>query len=61
MHEYDKELDVRYKEPEICSWHNVAEAERPVVEGRLADCLNCDGKNVECGCYTVRGEKNNER
>ncbi len=36
-----------------CTWKYIAEDSRPTTEGRLRDCLDCDGKNLECDSYTV--------
>ncbi len=44
----------RYPDYYGCTWKHIAEDERPIVEGRLRGCLDCNGKNIECDNYVVR-------
>ncbi len=38
-----------------CTWKSIAEDERPTTEGRLRDCLDCDGLKKHCDSYVVVG------
>jgi len=34
-----------------CQWKQIAENERPITEGRLAECLKCLGDRKNCDYY----------
>lgn len=44
----------KYPDYSGCEWKGIAEDSRPTTEGRLINCLDCDGKKLNCDSYAVK-------
>ncbi len=49
-----KRFNDRYPDYNGCTWKSIAEDSRPTTEGKLKDCLDCDGLSRSCNNYVTR-------